>query len=187
MIIVFTGNGKGKTTAALGQAMRALGHGKRVLMIQFIKGDWETGEQIFPEKFRIPASSFQIIPAGKGFVYPINIISEGAKIPDGETSFSIHQRAAQKSLSLVEEAVNPPAGGKNWDLIILDEINLAVNLKLIKAADVLKILESVSMDVILTGRDAPEVFIDKADLVTEMKELKHPFKKGEPARIGMEF
>lgn len=173
MLIVFTGNGKGKTSAALGQAMRALGQSKKVLMIQFIKGGWISGEHKFAEKFQIPKSKFQIIPAGKGFVGIC-----GDKLP-----FSVHKKAAQNALNLAKKAIK----SKKWDLIILDEINVAVNLELIKASEVLKILKSPSVDMILTGRSASKSFIQKADLVTEMKEIKHHFKKGQIAKKGIEF
>lgn len=183
MLIVFTGNGKGKTTAALGCAMRALGHGKRVLMIQFIKGSWETGEQIFPKKFHIPVSKFQIIPAGRGFVKISDPAAQQAGYGASKIPFSVHKKAAENALRLAKKEIK----SKKWDLIILDEINVAVNLKLIKASEVLKILKFASADIILTGRNAPKVLIQKADLVTEMKEIKHPFQKGAPAKRGTEF
>jgi len=185
MLIVFTGNGKGKTTAALGCAMRALGQGKRVLMIQFIKGNWESGEQKFLKRFSGCARSrearkiydlrFKIIPAGKGFVG-----ISGDKIP-----LSVHKKAAENALKLAKKSIF----SKKWDLIILDEINVAADLKLIKASEVLKIIKSApkGIDIILTGRSAPKIFIKYADLVTEMKEIKHPFQKGAPAKIGIEF
>jgi len=175
MLIVFTGNGKGKTTAALGCAIRSLGHSKRVLMIQFIKSGEISGEQKFLKKFQSASwrSKFQIIPAGKGFV----------KILGDKLSFSVHKKAAQDALKLAQKSIL----GKKWDLIILDEINVAVNLKLIKARDVLKIVKSAYADIILTGRSAPKIFIQKADLVTEMQEIKHPFKKGQMAKKGIEF
>lgn len=176
MLIVFAGNGKGKTTAALGCAMRALGYGKRVLMIQFIKNGI-SGEQKFIEKLKI--ENLKIISTGLGFV----------GIPGGKISFSAHRKAARDALRLVGKQIHPPAGGKKWDLVILDEINVAVNLKLIKAVDVIKILKSApkDTDIILTGRNAPRILIQKADLVTEMKEIKHPFQKGQPAKRGIDF
>lgn len=181
MVIVFTGNGKGKTTAALGQAVRALGRGKKVLIIQFIK-NLESGEHLFFKK--IPAglkSKIKIIPAGKGFV----------KILGDRLPLSEHKKAAQNALKLAKKEIS---SGK-WDLVILDEINVAVSLKLIKTADVLKAIRINQRDnpyksvriIILTGRNAPKSFIKKADLVTEMKEIKHPFKKGAKAQIGVEF
>ena len=176
MLIVFTGNGKGKTTAALGQAVRALGQGKRVLMIQFIKSA-VSGEHKFFDKFQSAGwrKKFQIIPAGKGFVKIL-----GDKLP-----FKEHKKAAHRALELAAKEIK---SGK-YDLIILDEINVAADLKLIKAADVLEIFKNTSTetDIILTGRGAPKSFIKAADLVTEMKEIKHPFKKGKLAQKGIEF
>lgn len=187
MIIVFTGNGKGKTTAALGCAVRALGQNKRVLMIQFIKSGQISGEHKFIKKFQISNSRFQIVPTGKGFVKIGDPAAQQAGYGASKIPFSVHKKAAQNALKLAEKEINPPAGGKKWDLVILDEINMAVNLKLIKAADVLKILKSAAADIILTGRNAPKIFIDKADLVTEMKEIKHPFQKGQMAKRGIDF
>lgn len=175
MIIVFTGDGKGKTTAALGSAMRALGQGKRVLMIQFIKGPWISGEHLFAQKFDVRGSKFRIVRGGKGFVGIL-----GDKLP-----FSTHKKAAQNTLKIAEKAIK----SKKWGLIIFDEVNVAVALKLIKAADVLRILKNLPKEkvVILTGRNAPKEFIKKADLATEMKEIKHPFKKEQKAKLGIEF
>lgn len=178
MIIVFTGNGKGKTTAALGQAVRVLGQDKKVLIIQFIKGPWISGEHKFFDKLKLNKKNFKLIRAGKGFV----------KILGDKTPFSEHRKAAENTLKLAEKEINPPVGGQKWDLIVLDEINVAVNLKLIKIKDVLKILSKfVSVDLILTGRNAPKSFIKIADLVTEMKEIKHPFSKGKLAKKGVEY
>jgi len=175
MIIVFTGDGKGKTTAALGQAVRALGRGKKVLIIQFIK-NCESGEHLFFKKIQTMAlaGKIKIIPAGKGFVKIL-----GDKLPLGE-----HKKAANIALKLAKKEI---LGGK-WDLVILDEINVAAGLKLIKKKDVLRIFpRKPAQVVILTGRSAPKSFIKKADLVTEMKEIKHPFKKGAQTQIGVEF
>jgi cob(I)alamin adenosyltransferase len=175
MLLIFTGNGKGKTTAALGCAMRAAGQDKLILMIQFIKSGQTSGEHKFVKKLKTQNLKLKIIPAGKGFV----------KILGDKKHLSVHKKAAQNALKLVQKAIK----GKKWDLIILDEINVAVNLKLIKASDVLKILKSASKDIniILTGRGAPKSFIQKADLVTEMKEIKHPFQKRKKAKKGIEF
>ncbi|MFH1347026.1 MAG: cob(I)yrinic acid a,c-diamide adenosyltransferase [Spirochaetota bacterium] len=181
MIIIFTGNGKGKTTAALGQAVRALGRGKRVLIIQFIK-NIESGEHLFFKKIQAAGfkTKIKIIPAGKGFVKIL-----GDKFPLSE-----HKKAANNALKLAKKEI---LSGK-WDLVILDEINVAVSLKLIKAVDVLNIINPRESTLcphksvfVLTGRGAPKNFIQKADLVTEMKEIKHPFKKGAQAQIGVEF
>ncbi len=183
MILIFTGNGKGKTTSALGQAIRALGQGKKVLVIQFIKGPWISGE----DKFAKTVKNFRIIKTGRGFVKIL-----GDKLP-----FSEHKKAAREGLELAAKAIK----SKKYDLIILDEVNVAVNLKLIKVTDVLKILKLISVnprqnlrksareaDVILTGRNAPKSFIKIAGLVTEMKEIKHPFQKNKKsARAGIDF
>ncbi len=193
MLIIFTGNGKGKTTAALGQAIRALGQGKRVLTIQFIKGNWESGEHKFFKQIANRKARIVIRRAGKGF---IGIL--GDRLP-----FLVHKKAAEEALALAKKSIK---SGK-WDLIILDEINVAVSLRLIKVAEVLKILHGYEIrikyentklqknksqhfflpDIILTGRDAPKSFIKIADLVTEMKEIKHPFKKGKLAKKGIEY
>ena len=176
MILVFTGNGKGKTTAALGQAMRALGQGKRVLIIQFIKGPWKTGEDLFAKKLRVTGYKLQVIKTGKGFVKIL-----GDKLP-----FKEHQKSAQEGLQLAKKSI----ASKKYDLIILDEINNAVDLKLVSAKDALKIIKFLpkKTDLILTGRNAPKAFIKIADLVTEMKEIKHPFQKNKKsARVGVEF
>ncbi|MBI5401476.1 cob(I)yrinic acid a,c-diamide adenosyltransferase [Candidatus Wolfebacteria bacterium] len=177
MILVMTGNGKGKTTAALGQAIRALGEGKKVLMVQFIKGPWISGEDKFISNLKSQKSkiNFEIIKTGKGFV---GILDD--KLPIIE-----HKKVAVEGLKLASKEIK----SKKWDLIILDEINNAVNLKLIKAADVLKIIKNLSedTDIIMTGRDAPKSFIKIADIVTEMREIKHIYRKGALAKKGIEF
>ena len=171
MILVFTGNGKGKTTAAIGQAVRAVGQGKRAVIIKFIKGPWVSGEDNFAKK----NSKLEIIRTGKGFVKIL-----GDKLP-----FSDHKKAAEEGLKIADQAIK----NKKYDLIILDEINNAVELKLVSAKKVLDILKNLpsGIDVILTGRNAPKSFIQKADLVTEMKEIKHAFNKGALAKKGLEY
>ncbi|MBI2055464.1 MAG: cob(I)yrinic acid a,c-diamide adenosyltransferase [Candidatus Sungbacteria bacterium] len=190
MLLVFTGDGKGKTTAALGQALRAVGEGKRVLMVQFIKGPWKSGEDKLLEnlQFSIPPASprlgrgranFQIRKTGLGFVGIL-----GDKRPIEE-----HQRAAEEGLEL---ACREAESG-NWDILILDEINNAVALDLLAKEKVLELINSLNSSthklehLILTGRDAPEEFIDRADLVTEMKDVKHPYAKGIAAKRGLEY
>ncbi len=176
MIIVFTGNGKGKTTAALGQAIRAVGEGKKVLMVQFIKGPWVSGEDMFAEKFQIPDSKFRIVKMGKGFVGIM-----GDTLPREE-----HEKAAEEALAYAKKEV---ASG-NWDIVILDEINNAVSLGLIHKGKVLELFQVSSSKfqaIILTGRDAPSEFIDAADLVTEMRDIKHPYEKGIKGKRGIEY
>lgn len=192
MLIIFTGNGKGKTTAALGQAFRTLGRGKRVLMIQFIKGPWRSGEdelvrRIKDQRVRIKDADstlmedlenfydFEIRKLGLGFVGIL-----GDQLPKEK-----HAEAARAAL----ESFKQELASKKWDLIILDEVNVATSLGLFTKEEVLEALKPVPDEkfVILTGRGAPQEFIDRADLVTEMKEIKHPFNDGKMAKIAMEF
>jgi len=183
MIIIFTGNGKGKTTASLGQMMRMVGRGKNALMIQYIKGPWKSGEDFIEVmqknhatlRHNSRSSTFQLIKMGLGFVGIL-----GDTLPRKE-----HVHAAEQALAYFEKEL----AAKKWGLIVLDEINVAVQLKLLKAATVLKTLKKVPLDtfVILTGRGAPPSFIRAAHLATEMREIKHPFAKGELAKIALDF
>ncbi|HUX35945.1 MAG TPA: cob(I)yrinic acid a,c-diamide adenosyltransferase [Candidatus Paceibacterota bacterium] len=175
MIIVFTGNGKGKTTSSLGQMVRVVGRGKSALMIQFIKGPWRSGEDEFGERFKIDDLRFKIVKMGLGFVGIL-----GDKLPIEE-----HMKAAEEGLELFKKEA---ASGK-WQLIVLDEINVAVSLKLLKPEQVLDAVKDYPREklLILSGRNAPQEFIDIANLVTEMKEIKHPFNDGELAKLGIEF
>ena len=207
MLIVFTGNGKGKTTAALGQAVRALGRGKRVLMVQFIKGPWKSGEDEFVKKIKNQKSKikidseeetipdFEIKKMGLGFVGIL-----GDTLPREK-----HAEAAREALAYVKSEIAPksPADGASgqapksgsttsgqaWDLVILDEVNVALSLNLLTVAEVLGALKDVLPEkmVICTGRGAPQELIDRADLVTEMREIKHPFSGGKTAKIAVEF
>ncbi|MBU6414735.1 cob(I)yrinic acid a,c-diamide adenosyltransferase [Patescibacteria group bacterium] len=176
MIIVFTGNGKGKTTAALGQAIRAIGEGKKVLMVQFIKGPWKSGED---ESAKLLAPNFKLVKTGKGFVGIM-----GDMLPREE-----HQEAAEEGLALARREIE----SGNWDIVILDEINNAVSLSLISKEKVLELINSLNSathqpeHLILTGRDAPQEFIDAADLVTEMRDIKHPYEKGIKGKRGLEY
>ncbi|MEK7174315.1 MAG: cob(I)yrinic acid a,c-diamide adenosyltransferase [Patescibacteria group bacterium] len=175
MIVVFTGDGKGKTTASLGQMVRVAGRGKSALMIQFIKGPWESGEDRFAEKFSIFNSQFSIKKMGLGFVGIL-----GDKLPKED-----HIRAARDALEFFKQET-----AKNtWGLIILDEVNVAVSLGLITAGEVLEAVKDYPENklLILSGRDAPQEFIDRADLATEMRELKHPYNDGKLAKLGVEF
>lgn len=176
MLYVFTGNGKGKTTAALGQALRAVGEGKRVLMVQFIKGPWKSGEDKLLENFQFSIPNFQIRKTGLGFVGIL-----GDKRPIEE-----HKKAAEEGLALAHREVE----SGHWDIVILDEINNAVHLGLISKGSVIELINlsaSKLEHLILTGRDAPQEFIDRADLVTEMRDIKHPYEKGIKAKRGLEY
>lgn len=171
LIIVNTGNGKGKTTAALGMGMRAWGQGMRVLVLQFIKGGWKYGELQAAERM---GSDFVIRQLGEGFVRD----AQGAGMEE-------HKAAAAKALQ--DAQVELQSG--SWDMIILDEINYAIKFGLVSVEEAMTLLNQkpAALHLVLTGRDAHQEIIDKADLVTEMKEIKHPYKQGIKAQKGVEF
>jgi len=172
LILVFTGDGKGKTTAALGVALRAIGHGFKVLMIQFIKGPGFTyGEEIAAKDY-IP--NLEIIKKGRGYY----------KIMGDDLPEEVHREAALQGLSLAEEKMSSGL----YDVIILDEINIAVDKGLIQIEKVLEILDKKppKVNLILTGRGAHPALFERADLVTEMKEIKHPYQQGIKARKGID-
>ena len=170
MIQVYTGEGKGKTTAALGLAMRAIGHGRKVRMIQFLKGGpQKTGEIASAKKL---GPLLTIKPMGRaGFT---NLANPGFK--DRELA----QKALDKAWQLIRYNV--------CDILILDEINIAAAFGLIPLEEVLRLMEAKpeAMELILTGRYAPPEIIEKADLVTEMRMIKHYYDKGVPGRISAE-
>ncbi len=172
LTIVYTGKGKGKTTAALGIALRATGYKKKICMIQFIKGSWHYGEM---ESSKRLEPEFEMVAIGKGFV---GIIDDKSPKED-------HQKIAKEAIRISNEKIQ---SGK-YDIVILDEINYAVNLNLISLDDVLDLIKSKpeNVDLVLTGNYAKEEVIEVADLVTEMKEIKHPFQKGIKAKEGIDF
>jgi len=173
MLYIFTGDGKGKTTAALGAALRAVGEGKRVLMVQFIKGPWKSGEDAAQEKL---TPHFKLVKMGKGFVGIL-----GDTLPREE-----HERAAETALAYARKEAESGA----WDIIILDEVNNAIQLKLVAQEKIVAFAREVAGKIehlILTGRDAPQALMDMADLVTEMQDVKHPYEKGIKAKRGMEY
>lgn len=169
MIHLYTGEGEGKTIAALGLALRAIGHGKRVVVIQFMKGRTDTGEVLMAKKLTPDLRIHQFGRAG--FV--------DLKSPEPED-----KALAEKGLSFAKEALR-----KKPDLLILDEINLAVAVGLLSEKKVIDLLGSVPADVtvVLTGRRAPKAFIERADLATEMVYLKHPFDVGVESREGLDY
>src|SRR5919199_5180337 len=172
LVIVYTGNGKGKTTAALGIVLRAVGHGLKVGMIQFIKGEWYYGELTSSKRLE---PEFEMIAAGKGFV----------GIIDDDHPIEIHQKAAQEAVALVKEKLASGA----YDVMILDEINYAMKLNLITVQNVLDIIK-IKPDkttLILTGNYVAAEVIAAADLVTEMKEVKHPYNLGIKAKKGIDY
>ncbi|MEO8725957.1 MAG: cob(I)yrinic acid a,c-diamide adenosyltransferase [Acidobacteriaceae bacterium] len=171
LIIVNTGPGKGKTTAAMGTAFRAVGNGMRVLMLQFLKGSWHYGELDAAKAF---GDNFVMKQMGRGFV----------KVGGAETD--------PEDVKLVEEAWEESRqeilSGK-WDLIILDEINYAISYGMLDPKKVVEALEQrpPMLHVILTGRNAHPSIIEAADTVTEMKQTKHAYEKGILAQRGIEY
>jgi len=169
LVQVYTGNGKGKTSAAFGLAMRALGRGLKVYVIQFIKGGFDYGELYVVKK--LPGLELRAFGRGKF------ITSTPPSKEDVEQ--------AQEALELALKVVN----SGDYDIVVLDEINVALNLKLICVGDVLNLIKKKPehLELVLTGRGAPKELIELSDLVTEMVEVKHPFKKGFSARKGIEY
>jgi cob(I)alamin adenosyltransferase len=166
---VYTGNGKGKTTAALGQALRACGHGLRVVMIQFMKGSKNYGEVMIASK--IP--NFEILQFGlPTFVEKGNPSEEDLRL-------------ARLGMDFARKAI----GQGKYDMVILDEINCAIDYGLVESSEVLELVKGKpeGVEIILTGRYAPQELLDAADLVTEMREVKHHYQAGIGAREGIEF
>jgi cob(I)alamin adenosyltransferase len=176
LVIVYTGDGKGKTSAALGNVFRALGHGWRVLVIQFFKGDWPI---VFGEIESAKAHpKLEILQLGKGFVQGM-----GDKKP-----FAEHKDAAESAIALAKRKIY----SGEYDLVVLDEVIYAIDyldIRLVDLKDILEIMEKKPshVNLILTGRKAHQEIIDRADLVTEMKEIKHPFQKGIQAQKGIDY
>jgi len=169
-IIIYTGKGKGKTTAALGTAMRALGQGMNVCMIQFIKSkNLKCGEHKLLASFK---DRLELHILGQGFIYD-------------KDNKQKQQEFFQNAWQLTKEKVT---SGK-YQLVILDELTHLVNLKLITEQEVLTLLSDKppKLHIIITGRGAPNFLIKQADLVTEMREIKHPYKKGVKAIKGIDY
>lgn len=169
LVQVYTGDGKGKTSAAFGLALRAIGRGLRVYVIQFIKGGFDYGELHAVEQL----DNLKLKAFGSG-----QFITQ--KPPKQEDV-----KLAKDGLNFAENIV---ASGE-YDVVILDEINVALNLNLIDVSDVDRLVKNKPkcVELVLTGRNAPPEILEIADLVTEMKEVKHPFKKGVPPRKGIEY
>jgi cob(I)alamin adenosyltransferase len=171
LVIVHTGPGKGKTTAALGLAMRAVGSGLRVLMVQFIKGSWHYGELDAAEM--LGQDKLTIRPMGRGFV------KLGGEIDPED------QKAAEEAWAFARQQLF----SGEYDMIILDEINYALNYGLLPVGPVVEALKQKPerVHVVLTGRSAPAEIVEAADTVTEMREVKHAYQKGIEAQRGIEY
>ena len=169
LIIVNTGDGKGKTTAALGLAFRALGVGFKVFMVQFIKGKWKTGEKKLADRL---APDIEIRPMGDGFTW-------NTKNPAQDIA---------TTLEIWEVGKEAIRSGR-YDLVILDEINVVMKLGYLDPQLVVDFLKARDprQHVVLTGRGAPPAIVEAADLVSEIVAVKHPFKAGVKAQLGIEF
>jgi cob(I)alamin adenosyltransferase len=168
LLLIYTGDGKGKTTAALGTAFRALGHGMRVVVLQFIKGKWRTGERRLGER----TENLTWLTMGNGCTM---------QSADPSKDHAVARLAWEKARELLS--------WEDIDLLVLDELLYAINLDFVSAKEVKAALEMRrhELHVILTGRSAPTELIEIADVVTEMRAVKHPFDRGERGRIGLDF
>ena len=171
LILINTGAGKGKTTAALGTAMRAAGNGMRVLVLQFLKGSWHYGELDAAETL---GPNFVMKQMGRGFV----------KVGGAETD--------PEDIRMVEEAWREASAAilsGEWDMVVLDEINYAIGYGMIDPAKVMETLKQKPemVHVILTGRNAHPSLVEIADTVTEMRQVKHAYEKGVVAQRGIEY
>jgi len=171
LVLIFTGPGKGKTTAALGTAFRALGNGMRVLMLQFLKGSWHYGELDAATKF---AGQFELRQMGRGFV----------KVGGAETD--------PEDVRMVEaawEEAKAAITSGDWDMVVLDEINYAIGYKMLNPEAVAEFLTGrpEMVHVVLTGRNAHPKLVELADTVTEMRQVKHAYEKGVLAQRGIEY
>ncbi|MGD0677832.1 MAG: cob(I)yrinic acid a,c-diamide adenosyltransferase, partial [Polyangiaceae bacterium] len=164
----YTGHGKGKTTAALGLVFRALGRRMRVAVVQFIKGRWKTGERSFAET--LPGLEFHVM--GLGFTWESDDLSRD-------------KDAAIAAWKVARDFIQ---SGQR-DVVVLDEMTYAFHYGFVSLEEVLEALRTRPrhVHVVITGRNAPEALVEAADLVTEMKAIKHPFEHGEPAQIGIDF
>lgn len=174
LVIVFTGDGKGKTTAAMGLALRASGNKMRVRIIQFIKGTWKTGEV---EALKAFLPSIEITRAGRGFTI------DGLR--DERIPMTDHAAAARRGLTEALDAIDTGA----VDVLVLDEILGTLNAGFVSVDELLALVarRPATMHLVITGRNAPPELLEAADLVTEMRLVKHPYQRGIPAQRGVEF
>ncbi|NLO26602.1 MAG: cob(I)yrinic acid a,c-diamide adenosyltransferase [Actinobacteria bacterium] len=170
-VVVLTGDGKGKTTSALGMAVRAIGRGLRVMMLQFLKGTWTYGEL---ETAKRLAPDLTIRPLGEGFVHV-----------DPENPDPKDVACAERAWEVCRETLS----SGDYDMIIFDELNTTISYGLLPVDEVIAVLRErpPQVHVVVTGRGAHPKMVEYADLVTEMKEIKHPFRNGATARKGIEY
>lgn len=169
LLIVYTGAGKGKTTAALGMALRCLGHGMKVAVVQFIKGAIDTAEERALKSF---GEQITFLRMGEGYTW---------ETQDRERDTKFAQQAWGKAIEFLRDP--------SYAMVLLDEFNIALHHEYVRLPDVLPVLQArpPMQHVVITGRGAPAELIEEADLVTEMKQVKHPFRKGIKAQAGVEF
>lgn len=169
LILVHTGDGKGKSTAAFGMALRMMGHGKRVAIVQFIKGDWKTGESNFFKNYK---DQCELYSMGDGFTWDTQNLKQDIKTA---------QNTWRKCCAVLHE--------DSFDLVVFDEINCVLNYNFLPVDEVVSELQKKpeKKHVVLTGRNAPQKIMDLANLVSEMKCVKHPYESGIKAQIGIDF
>ncbi|MCR9214509.1 MAG: cob(I)yrinic acid a,c-diamide adenosyltransferase [Proteobacteria bacterium] len=174
LLIVHTGKGKGKSTAAFGLAARAIGNGMKVGVIQYVKGKWETGERKVLDAF---PDQVEIHSMGEGFTW---------ETQDRERDIRAAEKAWEKSKAMIEAS---RGDNPEFDMVILDELNIVLRYDSLPLADVVEFLKNKpeNLHVVVTGRNAKEELIEAADLVTEMTQIKHPFRSGVKAQVGIEF
>ena len=174
LLLVFTGNGKGKSTAAFGLALRATGNELPVKVVQFIKGSWKTGER---EAIRKYLPGIEVEVGGKGFTIE--------RLRDPKIPMTDHQLAARAAFEMAKEAVS----SGRYRMVVLDEILGSIKAGLVSEAEALELARGRprELHLVFTGRGATDSIIEAADLVTEMREIKHHFKAGIPAQRGIEF
>jgi len=174
LLIVHTGKGKGKSTAAFGLALRALGNGLKVGVVQFVKGKWRTGERHVLETF---PDQIEMRVSGEGFTW--------------ETQDRARDiRAAEAGWAIAKEMIEACRGASpRYDMIVLDELNIVLRYDYLPIAEVVDVLRNRPPDlhVVVTGRNAKPELVEAADLVTEMTQIKHPFRAGVKAQKGIEF
>jgi cob(I)alamin adenosyltransferase len=169
LLIVHTGKGKGKSTAAFGLVLRALGHGKKIGIVQFVKGKWETGERAALEKF---GDQITINTMGEGFTW---------ETQDRRRDIAAAKTAWEKAKALIADDIH--------DIVLLDELNIVLRYDYLDVAEIVAALDArpAMKHVVVTGRNAKDEVIEAADLVTDMTQIKHPFRSGVKAQIGIEF
>jgi len=169
LIIVHTGKGKGKSTAAFGMVFRMIGHGRKVAVIQFVKGKWETGERVVLERFPDLVS---INKMGEGFTW---------ETQDRQRDIAAARAAWEKAKAFIMDP--------DYSLVLLDELNIVLRYDYLPIEEVVEFLKAKPADkhVIVTGRNAKDELIEIADLVTDMTQVKHPFRSGVKAQAGIEF